>query len=397
MALPEKSLKGLFQRADFYGAATEGGMGSMHLGLLNGFLKLGHQAVFASCGRMKLPEGVKYYFLPYNNIYRNFPEVLNLAYNRRSAKIMKDIIRKEQPDFIYQHHADFSFSGSKLKRDTGLPFFLQCEGVQQWVKKNWGKLYMPKLLRIAEQTQWEMADAIFVISQKVKDMMVEYGADADKIHVHPSAVDPDQFTPEVDGEWVKKKYRMEDNYIVGFTGTFAPWHGIEVLAESVKHIIKHIPNAKVLLVGDGELRPRIEEIIKRDNVEDKVVITGVVPYPTVPNHLKACDVLLSPCVSNDDESGFFNSPVKLFEYLGIGKPIIATDVGQQGEVIIDNDNGLLIPEKSPGAIAEAVYKIYKDPDLSVRLSKFARRAAVEKYDWKVNAAHVIEIYNKIVA
>jgi glycosyltransferase involved in cell wall biosynthesis len=394
MDIPEKSLKGLFWRADFYGASTEGGMASMHLGLLNGFLKLGHSAAFASCGRMALPEGVPYYYIPYNKIFRNFPEVLNLAYNPRNVRELKKIIEKEKPDFLYQHHADFSTTGSTLRKELGIPFFLQCEGVQQWVKKNWGKLYFEKALKWAELTQWGMADAIFVISQKVKDMIVEYGGDGSKVFVHPSAVDPDQFSPVIDGSRIRKKYNLENNYVCGFTGTFAQWHGVEVLAESVKYIIKLIPNAKVLFVGDGMLRPQIEEILRRDGMEINAIITGTVPYPQVPEYLSACDVLLSPCVHNSDTE-FFNSPVKLFEYMGMGKPIVASDVGQQGDVINHNVNGLLCRERDPQELAESIYSIYKDESLAHDLGIEARKSAVEKYDWKWNAKGVVDVFNRI--
>lgn len=395
MAVYKEKLKAMFQRADFYGASTEGGMGSMHLGLLKGFISLGHEPFFVSCGRIKLPPGVKYYFVPYNNLFRNFPEVLNMAYNGRVVQKVKKIIEKEQPDFIYQHHADFIYAGSKLKRDLGIPFFMQAEGVQQWVKKHWGKLYFEKPHRIAEQLQWEMADAIFVISEAVKQMMIEYGAEGSKIHVHPSGVDPDVFHPGVDGSEIRKKLNIGKKFVCGFTGTFAQWHGVDVLAESVKHIVARIPEAIVLFVGDGMLRPQIEEILKRDNMEKHAIITGVVPYPKVPEYLAACDVLLSPCVSNEEGLGFFNSPVKLFEYLAMQRPIVASDVGQQAEVIEDGVNGLLCEERSPEDLAEKIFSLYKNKDLAEETALQARRSAVEKYNWNSNAQGVVDVYRKL--
>lgn len=395
MVSNKEKIKVMFWRTEFYGALTEGGTVSLHVGKIRGFQKLGHQVVYVSSGPMVLPEGVNLYQIPYSKIFRNFPEVLAPNYNSRSIKAIKKIIEKEQPNFIYQHHHDFHYGGAKLKKDLDIPFILHVDGIEYWVKKNWGKLYFSKLLKWAENIQLQNSDAIIVVSDALKRQLVEYGVEGDKIIVAPNGVHPDQFYPEIGDNGLKKQLGIEDKFVVGYTGTFGHWHGVEVLAEAVKHIVKRIPNAVVLFVGDGNLRPKIEEITKRDNVNDKILITGFVPFKTIPNYLAACDVLLSPCVNNADND-FFNSPVKLFEYMAMGKPIVASNVGQQGVVINDGINGLLHEENQPEELAEKVYQIYQDNDLAVRLGKEARKRAVEKHDWKVNSQMIIDAYKNIL-
>ncbi len=395
MVSDKEKIKVMFWRTEFYGALTEGGTVSLHVGKIRGFQKLGHNVVYVSSGPMVLPEGVKLYQIPYSKIFRNFPEVLAPHYNSRSIKAIKKIIEKEQPDFIYQHHHDFHYGGAKLKKDLGIPFILHVDGIEYWVKKNWGKLYFAKLLKLAEEIQLQSSDAIIVVSDALKRQLIEYGVDGEKIIVAPNGVHPDQFSPEITDGGLKKQLGIEDKFVVGYTGTFGHWHGVEVLAEAVKYIVKRIPNAVVLFVGDGNLRPKIEEITKRDNVNDKIIITGFVPFKTIPNYLSACDVLLSPCVNNADNE-FFNSPVKLFEYMAMGKPIVASNVGQQGVVIEDGVNGLLHEENQPEELAEKVFQIYNDKDLANRLGKEARRRAVEKHDWKVNSQQILDAYHKII-
>lgn len=391
----KNSLKGLFWRSDFYGAYTEGGMSSMHNGILNGLLQLGHKAVFASSGRMKLPQGIPIYFIPHSKILWNLPEVLNLPYNKKVTTELTKIIEKEKPDFLYQHHADFNYSGTILKKKLGLPFFLQCESVQFWIKEKWGKLYLKKLLRDIEEIQWHQADAIFVISEEVKKHIASFGVDQNKIYVNSSSVNPDVFHPNIDGSEIRKKYNLEGKFVIGFTGTFAPWHGVEVLAESVKIITKNLKEAIVFFVGDGMLRPKIEEILKKDNVESKAIITGMQPFELMPKFIAACDVVVSPCVQTDDATEFFNSPIKLFEYLGMGKPIVASKVGQQSYVIQNEVNGIHCEQKSPDDLANAVIKLYKNPDLSKKISIQARKDAVEKYNWINNSKRIIDVYNKM--
>lgn len=397
MDISQKKLKGFFWRSDFYGAVTEGGMATMHLGLLNGFQELGCNCSFASSGFMQLPDRVSYYYIPYNNFLRNLPEVLNLPYNSRSKKALLKIIDHEQPDFLYQHHADFIYSGSLLKKELGIPFFLQCEAVQQWSKRYWGKHYLRKFLKWAEEIQWENADAIFVVSNNVKKMMIDYGVEAEKVYVHKSSVNTSMFHPGIDSSVIREKYSLNGKFVCGFSGTFAQWHGIEIFAHAIKYVVKKIPNFVALFVGDGILRPRIEQIIKNDNVGEYSIITGLVPFKDMPKYLAACDLLVSPCVNNPDNSLFFNSPIKLYEYLAMGKPIIASNVGEQGESINHLYNGILCDPDSPEILAENIIWLFDEPDLRMKLSQQARTDAVEKHQWINNARGVLKVYENLIS
>jgi glycosyltransferase involved in cell wall biosynthesis len=396
METNEKSLKALFWRPEFYGASTNGGVPTLYRGLTGGLIKLGHQCMFASGGRLDLDSSVRTFYIPYNKLLRNFPEVLCLQYNRKSVKQILKIIDNEKVDFLFQHNHDFHYGGSLVKKKTGIPFLLHVDSVEYWVKKNWGKLYLEKFLKIAEEIQWHNSDAIFVISEVVKNQLVELGVDANKIIISPNGVDPDFFSPDVDGNIIRKSINIEDKFICGFAGTFGQWHGLEVIADTIHRLIDRIPNIFFLFVGDGQLRPRIEEIIKKNNVENYSYITGLVDYSTVPNYLSACDVLLAPSVHSVEGSAFFNSPIKLFEYMSMQKPIVATNIGQQGVVINEGFNGIFCEEKSSEDLAEKIHYIYKNRDLALELAKNARTDVMKNYDWRQNANRIITAYNKII-
>lgn len=391
----DKKIKVMFWRTEFYGALTEGGTVSLHLGKIRGFQKLGHEVFYVSSGPMILPDGVKLYQIPYSKIFRNLPEVLHINYNRKSIKEAIKIIEKEHPSFLHKHHHDFHYGGAWLKKHLDLPFILHVDGIEYWVKKNWGKLYFSHLLKWAENTELEASDAIIVISDALKKQLVNYGVQEEKINVVPNGVHPEQFDPNIGDGGLKEKLHLKEKFIITYTGTFGRWHGVEVLAEAVKYIVKLMPNAIVLFVGDGDLRPKIEEIVKKDNVENKIIITGFVPFNMIPHYLSLSNVTVSPCINNEDNE-FFNSPVKLFEYMAMAKPIVASNVGQQSLVIDHGINGLLHEEKNPEDLASKIYEIYKNPEFAEKLSKEARKRAIEKHDWKYNAQSIIDIYNKIV-
>jgi len=250
---------------------------------------------------------------------------------------------------------------------------------------------MEKLLKWGEEIQWEAADKIFTISNVAKKMMVEqYGADESKIIVNPNGVNTEFFKHnETARHEIRRRFGIEDKFVQGFSGTFGVYHGVEVLAEAVRHTLARVPDAVFLFVGDGELKPKVEEIIKRDNMQNNVIFTGMVPYSDVPGYLSACDVLHTPCVNNADSSEYFGSPTKLFEYMAMDKPIIATDVGQQGDILADRRNALLVPERQPDAIAEAIELLHKEQELATQIAAKARHDAVEKWDWTNNVKRII--------
>lgn len=386
--------KGLFWRADYFGNNNEGGMFTAHIGLLNGLLKNGHNSVFAASAFMDVPEHTKLHIIEYSKLFRNFPELLFLPYNSRSRKCINDIILKEKIDYIYHYMAFSQYSPALIKKDSGLPLLVQSDGVLQWMKEYWGKSYFPKLIRWSEEIIWDAADAIFAVSDEIKKHMIEYGAESEKIHILPSGVDTSRFNPNIDTSIIKAKYELDGKFVIGFIGTFGRWHGVEYLARAVKEIVKRIPNALVFFVGDGDLRREVEEIARESNLDNHIILTGMQPYSMIPQFMAACDVLTSPGI-HQANTPFFNSPVKLFEYMSMKKPVVATDVGQQGTVIADGVNGLLVRSETVEELAEKLYQVYTDADLAEKLAMNARKDAIEKHDWSVIAKTVTDVYDKL--
>jgi glycosyltransferase involved in cell wall biosynthesis len=249
-------------------------------------------------------------------------------------------------------------------------------------------------LEWSEEIQFEQADAIIVVSSVLKSQLIGLGVPPEKITVVPNGVDAEKYSPDISGENIRKKFGLEEKFVIGYAGTFGHWHGITVLANSVKKIVGEIPNAHFLLIGDGVLRGEVEAILRRDSVERAVTITGMVPSADVPEYLAACNALVISAINNPDVP-FFQSPIKLFEYMAMQKPVIASRVGQIQEVIEDGVNGLLVEEKNPAELAEKICQLARDPALCERLSKAARRNAVEKYTWQENVRAVINLYEQL--
>lgn len=390
-----KKLNILFWRVGFYGALTEGGVATLYNGLTDAFMKLGHNLAFMSSGPMNLPKGIKFEMVEYSRLLRNFPEILTLPYNEKSLRHILKLIDLFEPDFFYLHHHDFHYGGSKLKDVTGLPFILHFDSIEYWVKKNWGKLYFGNLLKWCEQIEVFQADAIITISEVLKKQACEfYNIPPKKVFAVPNGVDVEKFNPNIDGSEIRKKYCLEGKYVVGYSGTFNAYHGVDLIARAAKKILDAIPNSTLIFIGDGALREKVEDILKEDGVRDKVVITGLVPFDEVPKHLAACDVMVSPIIHNHKDE-FFGTPIKHYEYKAMGKPIIASNIGTLKEVFEHKKNSFVIESDSVDAIVYAVEQLYKNPELSKTIADNARFDAEKKHSWKVNAKTIIDIYEQI--
>jgi glycosyltransferase involved in cell wall biosynthesis len=388
-------VKAFFLRTEYFSGITEGGSLAVTNGFLTGLQQLGHDGFVAANRRLPIPAGMTCYEISYSPFFRNLPEVLFLPYNARVVRMAKQIIEKEKPDFLYHRHHSFNYAGALLKRDLGIPFILQVEGSEVWVKHNWGKVYFDKLLQWAEDIQFGYSDAIVVISSVLKNQLVSLGVPPEKITVIPNGVDADKYSPSVDGSSIRKKYNLDGKLVCGYTGTFGQWHGITVLAEAVKFVVKKNPNVIFLLIGDGVLRGEVEDILRRDGVWQNVIITGMMQHQAVPQHLAACDALVLPAIDNPDGLGFFQSPIKLFEYMAMGKAVISSDVGQPKDIIQSGTNGLLVHQQNAAELAEKILMLADDHALCQSLGSAARRDAVEKYSWKQNAQQVLDVYARI--
>src|SRR6185369_9028033 len=208
----------------------------------------------------------------------------------------------------------------------------------------------------------------------------------------PNGVDVERFRPGVGGVDVRRELRIEDDEVVaGFVGTFGPWHGVEKLAEAIKTIPTNV-RVRFLLVGSGSLHAEVEKLLAE---EKRVIFTGAVAHDRVPKLLDACDILVAPHVPLADGSEFFGSPTKIFEYMAMGKGIVASRLGQIGEVLVDGETALLVEPGNVDELRSAIVKLIESETLRTSLGAKAREVAEREHTWLRNASCVIEAYQSL--
>ena len=312
----------------------------------------------------------------------------NLLFSERAAAE----IEAEQPDLIYQRYARFSWAGVVAAQRIGRPLFLEYNGSEVWVGRHWDRVGMLDLLARYEQLNLKAAARIFVVSEVERDNLLRAGVEPEKIVVNPNAVDVDRFKPEVGGAEVRRSLGVtDDEVLAGFIGTFGPWHGVEILAEAITQV-PAAAKLRFVLIGSGALRNRVEQILREGGAADRVIMTGAVSHDRVPALLDACDILASPHVPLADGSAFFGSPTKLFEYMAMGKAIVASRLGQIGEVLTDEETALLVEPGNVKQLTDAILRLSDSRELRDRLGSAARREAVAQHTWKRNVQRIIEQY-----
>jgi glycosyltransferase involved in cell wall biosynthesis len=177
---------------------------------------------------------------------------------------------------------------------------------------------------------------------------------------------------------------------VGFVGSFGLWHGVRLLPSLIEDVARERPGARWILVGGGVLYQKVAAEIKSRRLSERVRLTGVVSHDRALSLLAACDICVSPHVPNPDGSAFFGSPTKLFEYMGLGKPIVASALEQIGEVIEDGRTGLLCPPGDVEAAAAAVVRLLGDQALRKSLGDAALEEAKTTYSWEMHAQRILE-------
>ena len=314
------------------------------------------------------------------------------------AIISKILTKKDlnRPCFIYQRLSGNNYSGLVLARSFGIPLVLEFNSSPLWTAKHWEP--KRRSLNIVEQIESIMlnaADVITVVSKVLKQSLIERGINKEKILVNPNGVDPERFYPDHDGNVIREKYNLNQKLTIGFVGTFGPWHGAEILAEAITKLdLATLPkNVHFLFIGDGQRRILCENIIRKAGLSAMCTFTGMIPQGESPSYQAACDILVSPHVPNPDGTPFFGSPTKLFEYMAMGKIIIASRLAQIADILEDNVTAVLVDPGNAGQLAAVMAQVISNPDKYRKLGLNARSVVCERHTWEQHTKKIIDKLN----
>lgn len=383
---------------------TSGGSVGHTSGVINAMSKIADLDVVSND---KLT-GVNYPIKIYKPFLKFLPVFGEFMFNIRLIFTLKNI---KSYSFIYQRHTNESFLGAYYRKKYDVPFILEYNCSEVWTLQNWHKnhnIFLSFLIKIyrnvfkiplaktVENYNLKYASYIVVVSDVLKTELLGRGIPEKKIIVNPNGVDIDKYNPNIDNIEVVSKYNLEGKKVIGFIGTFGQWHGGLVMAEAInvflKKYEKYKENCVFLLIGDGNQLAQVREMVKTATEAGNVIFTGKIIQSLGANYLSSCKILLSPHIPNPDGTEFFGSPTKLFEYMAMGKAIVASDLNQIGKILENEKTALLVEPNNPEQIADSINRLLEDKRLAMKLGENARAAAVDKFSWD---KHVNNIFNYI--
>jgi glycosyltransferase involved in cell wall biosynthesis len=276
----------------------------------------------------------------------------------------------------------------------GIPVVLEVNSPMAFERKNLVKdmMFLPVLPQLIERLNMKLTDAMVVVSKHLKEYFVARGIPAEKITVIPNGVDVSRFSPATSGERIVQKYGLDGKVVLGFVGSFHYWHGMENILKLIEHTRESRTQVAYLLVGDGPLKKQVDEFIAEKQLEKHVILTGYVPHQEVPEHVAAMDILLAPYPKMDF---FYFSPLKIFEYMAAGKPVIASRIGQIAEIIRHEESGLLYAPERIDDLLSTSTRLIDNPEERQRLGKAARQTILDSYTWEHNAKTIAAIIGRV--
>lgn len=286
-------------------------------------------------------------------------------------------------DFVWQRHELFHTAGVDLAERLGVPSVVFAPATQVWEASRWGVSrpgWGPLVERFGEHPTLRRATVVACGSDEVAEQAVRMGASPEALLVTPTGVD----LPEVDrtaGRSVRSKLGLGDGFVLGWMGSFRPFHAVHRLVEAVAGQ----PGVTLLLVGDGPERASVQARAEELGVE--AVFTGTVPHSAVADHLAAMD---AAAVVAPDDGSFHYSPLKLAEYLVAGLPVVAPDVPSISSRVVSGTHLLLVPPTDRTALRDAVLLLRDDPGLRRAVGEAGRAEAQARWSWDDQVRRILD-------
>jgi glycosyltransferase involved in cell wall biosynthesis len=391
-----RSASPLYLRTDLSFGVRAGGSVGHIAGVVNQLVDAGGPPILLTTAPVPtVRTDVEVHHLSAPERFWNFRELPALFLNDVVFAEALRAIAGRRVSMVYQRYSLHNFAGLRLAHHLRVPFVLEYNGSEVWMSRHWGRpLKYEALAERIERVNVLAADLVVVVSGPMRDELVARGVPADRLLVNPNAVDPDRYRPDMNGTPVRTRFALAGKTVLGFISTFQIWHGAEVLATAFAILMRQHPeyrqSIRLLMIGDGPRLASSKRILSDAGLDDVVIFAGLVPQEEGPQYLAACDVLVSPHVANADGTPFFGSPTKLFEYMAMGRGIVASDLDQIGEVLCHGDSAWLVPPGDPHALAAGLERLIVDRNLRTALGAGARRSVLAHHTWRAHVRAMLE-------
>jgi len=314
-------------------------------------------------------------------------ELFEIAYNLYAVCCLLYHHNKRPFDFVYERHGMFFIAGTWFSRLTGVPLILEVNEVCGPLRAR--KQTFQKLAVKIERSVYSNSSSIFTVSSFLAKKVIERGGHKDNVLVVPNAINPVDFSGHFEGSIIRHKYSIPDDTIVfGFAGWFSEWDNLELLVLAFFHVKSEIPTRSVhlMLVGDGPVLRKVNDLIVSLGIQLDVTVTGAVPRTNVLDYMDAIDVAV---IAGSNEYG---SPMAMFEFMALGKPVIAPNILPMTDVISDGCNGIIYTDNDQDDLVSQMTYLAFVRKVRDSIGETAKARVLENNTWHMIAKKIIKRY-----
>ena len=311
------------------------------------------------------------------------------------------LIRKHRIDILYVNRAYLdtaypSFAAHLLNRVPIIYDWDDIEGLHGFATSFGQPLWLQLLDTFNEVLFPRLADATVVASRYLQEFALRIGVRENRLLYAPTVADSDIFRPDIEGAEIREKYGLQKKKVLLYCGNLMEGSGVKV--ENVIHTLKILlqkdRDFSLIVIGDGDLlsqngkKGHLTELVDVLGISESVIFTGGIPYALVPKYVASADLCLA--LFPVSLITMAKSPLKVYEYMAAGKPVIARDVGELSLCIIDGETGLLVYSDKPAEYAAKIMDIFSGEGVLERMGRNARILIEKQFNWKNSADMVIK-------
>lgn len=310
-------------------------------------------------------------------------ELAEIGYNVIAWRKVRAALRRNRYDLVYERYAFYMVGGAVAAHSAGVPFVLEANEVSGIPSRTRAQV-MPRLAGWFECRLFARCASIHCVSSFLRSMIESRGFPREQIVLAPNAFDVDRVTFAGDLEALRTRFDLHGRTVLGFVGWFTHWDRLDFLIDTFSALAAEMPEAVLLLIGDGPMTDALRQQARRLGLEDRVRFTGAVLRTQVFDHIRLLDVGVLP------HSNPFGSPVVLFEMMGLGIPVVAPRLAPMEDVLIDGKTGLMFPPLDLEACRTAILHLATHRDARVSMGKLARTNVLNRHTWRRNAERILE-------
>jgi glycosyltransferase involved in cell wall biosynthesis len=361
-------------------------------GLVSALRELGAEVMLVGPGEGEGSKGAPAGHGSLSHLRRLLPraahELLELGYNLPEEARLARALRDFSPHVIYQRSNLYLLSGARVARRFKLPLIEEVNAPYFAERSRHGGIAWSGLAAWAEQTAWQSADAVIAVTGVLADMIAEKGVARDRLHVMPNGIGEDLLDAQAIDPAAKERLGLTHFTVLGFTGFIRDWNGLDAVLELLTR--EEARDWYLLVVGDGPARAGLEQRARSLGVAERFRVTGLVDRKEIPRYVSAFDVALQPAANP------YASPLKLFEYMALGRAIVAPDQPNIREILSAGRDACLFEPASSTQMAREVQRLAADPSLRCQLAREARKTVLQRqFTWKRNASRVLDLATQL--